>query len=168
MGLHNVGTLRLRGYEIELLTRVQNLSACLPSPCRGLKHLYLTIDPTKNQFLVITFLLKSYPNLQNLWLCFNEEKRMSLNMVCMEEHWHSEEWSAEYVLKYLRMVEIKQFQGSESELEFVKYFLENANMLEYVNIGFSCKEKVIEERTSITEKLLTFARVSPHAQIFLS
>ncbi|PIA44650.1 hypothetical protein AQUCO_01700328v1 [Aquilegia coerulea] len=125
------------------------------------------MDSTKNQLQVMTFLLRSYPKLQSLYISFFEDDgNKSLEMFSMEGNWQYKELSTVDILKHLRTIEMVNLQGTESELDLVRYMLENANILEVMSI--ICVENNVETLARISKKLLTFARVSPNAKIFFS
>ncbi|KAL5712063.1 hypothetical protein ACHQM5_014270 [Ranunculus cassubicifolius] len=168
MGMHNVRKVRLRCYFIQWLTSVLDLPTCLPTSYGCLKSLRLVLDPTKNQLQVVKFLLGSYPNLQKLYLHFYEEDCTVPDMMPMDAYWKSKEFSTVDVLNHLETVEFDNIRGSESELELVSYLLDNASILEWMNITFLDKEITLETRMHICQKLLTLPRVSPRARIFLS
>ncbi|KAL5730416.1 hypothetical protein ACHQM5_003238 [Ranunculus cassubicifolius] len=169
LGMHNVNLLRLRGHFIQFLTRVPDLLACVPTSYCCLKSLWFVLDPTKHQLKVITLLLRSYPNLQKLCVCFYEEDYTIPDLICMDENWLSKDFPSGDVLKHLTTVEFDCIRGSESEVEFVSYLLENAIVLEEMKISFLPREEItLETQMRVCQKLLTVARVSTRARIFLS
>ncbi|KAF5190369.1 hypothetical protein FRX31_020041 [Thalictrum thalictroides] len=121
---------------------------------------------TKNELQVLTLLLRSCPKLQRLHIKFNQDVGRSLDMLSMEGDWQYKELSTVDMLKHLRTIEINNLQGTESELDLVRYMLENANILEALLI--TCVKNNEETHARIIRKLLTFARASPNAKIFLS
>ncbi|KAF9603197.1 hypothetical protein IFM89_034530 [Coptis chinensis] len=131
MGLINVARLRLGVSYIEFLTRVLDFSACRPTSFVCLKHLVLDIKPTETQLQVMAFLLQSYPNLQtlSLWVHY-----AITNSPTMERYCLSKNLSAKGILKHLKTVKIHGFDGTEAELDVVRYFLESADKLENMDI----------------------------------
>ncbi|PIA58177.1 hypothetical protein AQUCO_00500241v1 [Aquilegia coerulea] len=72
MGMRNVVTLSLKGFYIEFLTRDQDVSTSLVTSSDSLKTLKLHMHATKNQLQVVTFLLRSYRNVQSLSIYFSQ------------------------------------------------------------------------------------------------
>ncbi|KAL5703844.1 hypothetical protein ACHQM5_022347 [Ranunculus cassubicifolius] len=169
LGMHNVNLLTLMGHFIQFLTRVPDLLACVPTSYCCLKSLWFGLDRTKHQLKVMTLLLRSYPNLQKLCVSFREEDVTTPDMICMDENWQSKDLPSGDVLKHLTTVRIDDIRGSESEVDFVTYLLENAIILEEMKILFlRRKEITVETQMRVCQKLLTVARVSTRARIFLS
>ncbi|KAL5731069.1 hypothetical protein ACHQM5_003830 [Ranunculus cassubicifolius] len=167
-GIHNVNTLKLRGHFIEVLTRIRDLFVYFGALRCSLKHLELIMDPTKEQLQVITFLLRICSALQSLSICFFEAKDPP-ELPTINDCSQSKELSTGHIPMNLRTVKIQEFQGSESEIGLVQYLLQNASSLEVMSIEYQNETiKHEDNRTRISEKLLTFARVSPYARIFMS
>ncbi|PIA58180.1 hypothetical protein AQUCO_00500244v1 [Aquilegia coerulea] len=165
-GLRNVEKLTLGEFYIENLTRDRDLSTCLATSCYTLKTLELYMYATKNQVQAVTLLLRSYPNLETLNVFFSEEDCTSLNMLNMEEYWQLKVVSMRDPLKHLKTVEIDLFKGSKNELLLLRSLLMSASMLEKMNVKLSRYSRGnVENRTKLSEKLLTFTKVSPHTTI---
>ncbi|PIA53293.1 hypothetical protein AQUCO_00900104v1 [Aquilegia coerulea] len=176
MDLRNVFKLHLGCYFVEFLTMERGLLARLPTSCSNLKHLTLDLYPTKNQVQVITFLLKSYPNLQVLYINIKqqygeeeeeeEEEEYTFNM---DESWKTEELNTDGMLEQLNGVQIESFKGSESEFDLVRFLLGNAGVLQDMNIILS-KENQTDAATSfyIKEKIEMLTRASPIVDVSVS
>ncbi|KAF9605453.1 hypothetical protein IFM89_017472 [Coptis chinensis] len=166
--LRTVKELILGPFFIEFLTRGPDLSAQLPVSCSSVEHLHLEMYPTRNQVHVITLLLRSYPNLQTLRLSV-EREQLNASMFDLEEHCEIQELRDDGILKELKIVEFEYFEGSESELNLVRYLLENANVLEDLNIIFSKQDQIeATHRIDITEKMQTLTRASPYVAVSIT
>ncbi|PIA41545.1 hypothetical protein AQUCO_02200167v1 [Aquilegia coerulea] len=167
-GLQNVSKLRF-GFEhwyIEYLTRVQDIFTSCPTSCGSLKDLTLDISRTKNHVRVITFLLKSYPNLQTLSISVKEIITRYLDVYNMERYLPSQELSAGGVLNHLKTVTINSFGGSKCELDLMRYLLGNATALEEMKIIYSGKLKEdLVKQTVVRDKCSVITKVSPSAVI---
>ncbi|PIA41544.1 hypothetical protein AQUCO_02200166v1 [Aquilegia coerulea] len=117
---------------------------------------------TKDYVCAVKVLLESYPNLQTL--AISVEGRNTTEYV------PSQELSAtDGNLKHLKTVAISSFEGSESELDLVRYILGNANAMEEMNIIYSNEfKKDVAKQTVVRDKCSKFAKVSPSAVIIFS
>lgn len=169
MGLRNVVKLTLKGFFIEFLTMDPDLSTCLDTSCHSLRALQIDIHSTENQVQASISLLRSYPNLQTLRISLSQGDSSSANMLNMKECWLSDGLPTKDILKQLKAVEIDSFQGNENELALVRYLIVSASTLEKMNIKLSvdCR-KNLENRIRISEMLLTYARASTNAAIFVT
>ncbi|KAF9590061.1 hypothetical protein IFM89_030373 [Coptis chinensis] len=82
----------------------------------------------------------------------------------VRRYWLAENISSDGILKNLRKVQIKYFEGSDIELELVKYLLKNASILEKADIFVSLIKQTYEKE-HISMKVHTFARASPCVEI---
>ncbi|KAF5201776.1 Fbd-associated f-box protein [Thalictrum thalictroides] len=164
--LRSVTKLHLGTFYLEFLTREQGLLARLPTSYCSLKHLHLDLYPTKNQVEVITFLLRSYPNLQTLHISIKVQCGYNDYTFNMEEYWKTQELNTDGMLKQLRSVEIESFEGSEFELALVSSLLQNADVMEKMDILLSKKyQNDAASSLSIKEKIKMIASVSPNAAV---
>ncbi|KAF5203977.1 hypothetical protein FRX31_006436, partial [Thalictrum thalictroides] len=60
----------------------------------------------------------------------------------MDEGCRSLELSSEYSLKHLKIVDIESFEGTQKELDLVRFLLENADAIEKLNIVYTSQEMV--------------------------
>ncbi|KAL5712071.1 hypothetical protein ACHQM5_014277 [Ranunculus cassubicifolius] len=173
VGLCNVVKLILRNRFLELLSVDQDLSTCLSSSnISNLKRLDLEFCPTSVHFQVITHLLGSYRNLQNVHICVVdlEERAIFLETDDVEESCKLKELPLGDVLNCLKIVKIVDFKGSQIELELVRYLFKNAKYLEKLDISYikSRAQPNAAEQKRINEVLSTFTRVSPSVSVTLS
>ncbi|PIA62107.1 hypothetical protein AQUCO_00200244v1 [Aquilegia coerulea] len=163
-GLHHVRKLYLGHGYIEYLTRFdQDLSASCPTSCGSLHDLKVHMYCTSNHVRAITFLLKSYPNLLTLSLDFLQPPHMNNNT---EVFLPSQELSTDGILEHLKTVSIHKFEGSECELELVRYLLENANAMEEMNI--ICSLRIADTYRIVRDKCSMFTKGSSLAVISFS
>ncbi|KAF5203216.1 hypothetical protein FRX31_007197, partial [Thalictrum thalictroides] len=80
----------------------------------------------------------------------------------MEDYWQTQEFSSEDIFMQLRTVEIKYFEGSEEELEFVRYLLENAHAMEKMNL------EGVRNPTHVSERIEKFSKASSYATVSIS
>ncbi|KAF5187795.1 hypothetical protein FRX31_022613 [Thalictrum thalictroides] len=118
---------------------------------------------------LVAFLLRSCPNIQELSIKYPWHKTLPLEMACMEKYWKSNEFFAGDLLKHLRTVSIAFFQGSESEVDIVRFLLHNASNLEKMNIFLFDPEEDqnLETRMMICQDLLNIPKVSPQAKVHI-
>ncbi|KAF5176944.1 hypothetical protein FRX31_033470 [Thalictrum thalictroides] len=126
----------------------------IQTPFENLKFLKLGTWFTDGEVPVINRLLRLSPALETLVLengGFWEEKS-SVENICFE-----------YKLSQLKSVKLLKFQGSENEVKFVKFFMNNAVKLENLIIKSpnrsSAKKNVLAEIRNIGKLLLTHPRV---------
>ncbi|KAF5203748.1 F-box protein [Thalictrum thalictroides] len=166
MGLHNVVEMALQGFFIEFLTRVQDSLACLPT-YDSLEHLHLDMYPTKNQVQVIILLLRNFPNLKHLRI--QVQQHMPAVRLNMDEGCRSLELSSEYSLKHLKKVDIESFEGTQKELDLVRFLLENADAIEKLNIVYTSQEMVdFLSQVSVQEKIESFSKASSNVVVSIS
>ncbi|KAL5703142.1 hypothetical protein ACHQM5_028272 [Ranunculus cassubicifolius] len=178
-GLQNVERLGLMRGFIEILANGRNLSACLPPSLSSVKYLRLGMLPTKLHVQMILLLLTIFPNVRTVRvevdyseIEFEEESSLIIsNVTNTEEHLQLKEVSTPepIMVNYLRTVEMENFGGSESELELLRFFLENVKSLETLNVGyrFNLKRDTVLEKTCF-EKISTFTRISPLVSVLTS
>ncbi|PIA30744.1 hypothetical protein AQUCO_05400089v1 [Aquilegia coerulea] len=159
--LQNVVTLTMSCWCIEFLADDRDLLSHLPASCPSLRDLNLTALATKNHVQVITILLRSYPNLCNLRIEFQELFYSSSNKLNMEEYWRSDHLSTNGTLKHLKTVKLTQLRGSDEELNLVKYLLETSDILESMEITFQYHEYVRPQM----KKIAVFTKASPNVKI---
>ncbi|PIA39786.1 hypothetical protein AQUCO_02600330v1 [Aquilegia coerulea] len=77
--------------------------------------------------------------------------------------------STKSILMHLKEVVIRYFEGSESEVDLVRYLLNNAIVMEEIKIGYAKEIKDdAESQRIIAEKILAFNKGSPSAVISFS
>ncbi|PIA39820.1 hypothetical protein AQUCO_02600348v1 [Aquilegia coerulea] len=82
----------------------------------------------------------------------------------MEGYWQSEQFSTVGILNHLKTVKLHWFEGSDTELDLVRYLVENANILEKIYIIYSDTLKLYDAgQASIVEKLMQLNKASPCA-----
>ncbi|XP_077242047.1 uncharacterized protein LOC143882440 [Tasmannia lanceolata] len=125
-GLSNVKVLKLCRCCIQFLSKVPDLLECLPTPLfYNLKYLKLMALFDKDSMKVITFMLHSFPVLEslhihNLGACFVHK-----------DCWEAEKFPIEtYKMDHLMEVQIELFRGSWNEVEFLKFLLNKARLLQ--------------------------------------
>ncbi|PIA60584.1 hypothetical protein AQUCO_00300227v1 [Aquilegia coerulea] len=175
MGLRNMESLELNSSFIEFFSRGQDLVlGSLPSSYCSLKYLCLGMFPASIHVQVIKLLLRSYPHLQTLQICVDRESYLwnlatFKKIIDVEDYWKLKELPAGDKLNSLRVVEVRDFGGSESEIELVRYLLENANLLKKMNISYKDNTQQSNgSQMNKSEMLLTFASVAPNVKILLS
>ncbi|PIA60582.1 hypothetical protein AQUCO_00300225v1 [Aquilegia coerulea] len=177
LGLHNVKTLELDSTFIEFLSRGRDLlPASLPLSCCSLKHLSLgLLFRSSIHIQVIKLLLRSYPHLETLVITVEREEydwhleaSTSMNLTGMEDHSQLKKLAPGDTLDRLRMLEVREFEGSDSEIELVRYLLENANFLEKMNLSKAHNQQSAESQMKESEMMLAFAKVAPRVKISLS
>ncbi|KAL5731823.1 hypothetical protein ACHQM5_004516 [Ranunculus cassubicifolius] len=135
MGMQNVERLILRHRFIEFLPAIQDLSSCTITSCFSMKHLRVDMCPTTSDVQVITFLLGIYPNLQTLAIYVEHE-----DVINLEEDTQAQSLSRGSILKHLKIVGIRDFGGSECEMNLLKYLLEwNTNFCDCCSFWVICK-----------------------------
>ncbi|KAL5716109.1 hypothetical protein ACHQM5_017840 [Ranunculus cassubicifolius] len=170
LGLSNVAKLTLRGWYIEYLSRELDLLARLPTSCSTLKHLVIDFYPTIEQLKVLILLLRGYPCLQTLHIYIEILSMIDLTMLHkilgVVDYVEMRELCTEAVLNQLARVEIEYFEGSEMELDLVRFLLRNATSLEIMNITLSSiSQRRGKTSVSINDTIQMFPRVSPRAII---
>ncbi|KAF9594678.1 hypothetical protein IFM89_034361 [Coptis chinensis] len=97
------------------------------------------------------------------------EDTTDLDVVEVGEFWKPKQLPAGDILNSLKTVDIEDFKGSDGELYLVRFLLDNAKVLENMNICYSkIEKKVVRCKKSVSEMLSTFTRVSPLVTISLS
>ncbi|KAL5728918.1 hypothetical protein ACHQM5_001941 [Ranunculus cassubicifolius] len=168
MGMRNAYKLMLGFDYLTLLHRFQHLCGRDLTPLVNMSRLELHMYPANSQFEVITFLLGICPNLQSLEIILREHKPPE-NVLDQEEDMQSQVLSTEGILKHLKTFEFRDFGGTGSELKLVKYVLENATIMEKVDIVFSLEmEKDLKTQVSIREMIVAYPKISSNAIISFS
>ncbi|KAL5979289.1 hypothetical protein ACLOJK_019187 [Asimina triloba] len=142
-GLLRVGTQ-------EILSGVTDLKMHLPTSFSNLKFLELVFVTSKiDAFEAITLLLKFCPYIETLVI------EMKINDGgCQESEYYPREWK----LNKLKVVEIKQFEGSHIELKLIKLLLKSAMVLE--RMIFTAPKLDLQKLKEISLKLQTYPRAS--------
>ncbi|KAF9606006.1 hypothetical protein IFM89_021332, partial [Coptis chinensis] len=169
--LRNVEKLFLMSGIIEFLSMDQEFLAGVPSSCCSLKHLHVDMFASEKHAQVMILLSRSYPNLQTLSILVENlyDKATISNIANVDECWKPTQLPPEDILNSLKTVDIENFKGSDGELYLVRFLLENAKILEKMNICCSDgKLETVRCQMCITEILPKFTKVSPHVTISIS
>ncbi|KAF9616373.1 hypothetical protein IFM89_029627 [Coptis chinensis] len=156
---------------VQFLSRDREFLASKPSSCCSLKHLHVDMFASEKHAQVITLLSRSYPNLQTLSIIVEDlyEKAAISNMANVEECWKPTQLPSGDILNSLKTVDIEGFKGSDGELCLVRFLLENAKILEKMNICYSDEKlETVRCQMCITEMLPKFTKVSPLVTISIS
>ncbi|KAL5728917.1 hypothetical protein ACHQM5_001941 [Ranunculus cassubicifolius] len=116
-------------------------------------------------------ILMGMRNAYKLMLGFDylTEHKPPENVLDQEEDMQSQVLSTEGILKHLKTFEFRDFGGTGSELKLVKYVLENATIMEKVDIVFSLEmEKDLKTQVSIREMIVAYPKISSNAIISFS
>ncbi|KAF6140320.1 hypothetical protein GIB67_031076 [Kingdonia uniflora] len=148
-GISNATRLLLDEHFIQLLSTVSDLSTSLPTSCPMLKHMKIYIHLANIE--AIAFLLGSYPNLQSLDLFIYHEDAFP-GIIDGNNYSKSNELLPLCMLNHLKTVSIFNFGGSARELKFMKFLLNNANVLEEMVI--STMQWKLENHMEITDMWL--------------
>ncbi|KAF6142686.1 hypothetical protein GIB67_015172 [Kingdonia uniflora] len=151
---------------MESLSAISNLSTHLPPSCPKLKHLYLAIRPTESHVRVMVSLLKSYPCIKLLDICFVPDT--TVNALNREVHWNLKELSTVLcMLNNFEKVDIYTFETNEVVLDMVRVIIGNAHVLKKMTFDSEKKymESGREKWLEIYEKIQTFPRASSCATI---
>ncbi|PIA46853.1 hypothetical protein AQUCO_01500414v1 [Aquilegia coerulea] len=120
-------------------------------------------DEAAKDFLIINRkIVEGLHNVQELGLYDNfiEKEPPCLNINNTEEYLQCKELPSADILNCLRTVKIKDFEGSEGELELLRYLLQNAKHLEMVYII-----PLGAEQIDVVNQLSTSERVAPNVTI---
>ncbi|KAH7546599.1 hypothetical protein FEM48_Zijuj01G0218200 [Ziziphus jujuba var. spinosa] len=175
-GLSHSQTLILTTWCIQVLPTGENLLHQLPIPLQNLKHLKLVVGLVKQELPGISCLLRSCPNLENLtlemqepfnvdWAEFEEDIPDILNF---EEHsyWELQNLPFSCLQNYLKQIKISGFTGRTNEMQMIRFLLENAGVLEKMEIYHSPQQEI--DSTGFQDNLhhlLNLPRASPRAQM---
>lgn len=159
MGMQNITKLALRDFYVECLARDQSLLTSLPITCSSLEELHLDLYPTETQVQVAILLLRSYPNLKHLHLSMKAQET-SVVQLHSGVDWQLLGMYMEEPLTKLKIMNVEGFKGSEVELNFLKFLLENAETLEKGKILFHCQGFDAVSLVSINEKIAVWTKAS--------
>jgi len=101
----------------------------------------------------------SAPNLATLVLC----KTFGEGDLINEFSWVEPHRTPTCLLSNLEKLVVIRFDGVDSELKLLKYFLENGRVLKKVLIG--CSHLTLEEKSNFLETVVQFQKVSKTCQI---
>ncbi|KAF9589167.1 hypothetical protein IFM89_019483, partial [Coptis chinensis] len=88
----------------------------------------------------------------------------------LRKYWETDLLSAEINFRCLKLIEIHYVRGCANELEFLKFLLKNASILEKLTI-FTSKERSHESEillTSFSERLMAYPKASSNAEILFT
>ncbi|KAF9620278.1 hypothetical protein IFM89_011013 [Coptis chinensis] len=129
-------------------------------------------DDTVLDVLVLrtTMILMGLSNVGRLCLGFHfmEGEPAFTNVLTKEEYFQTEELSTQDILRHLKTVRFDSFSGSESEFYITLYLLENAPIMEKMDIFYAYEmRKDLTRQAGISETLMALNKVSSLAEIFL-
>ncbi|KAL5706875.1 hypothetical protein ACHQM5_024985 [Ranunculus cassubicifolius] len=134
----------------------------IKSPFSNLKSLRIQTHYMDAELIFIHFILKHSPHIESLILAGPLVVSSTIQGEQVEDN---KVWS-NYDLPNLKLVEIQGFKGSENEVKLVKFFLENASVLEKLIITIAkCEDpslahKYNQEIMKTGRNILTYSRAS--------
>nr|DAD35985.1 TPA_asm: hypothetical protein HUJ06_006625 [Nelumbo nucifera] len=154
--LFMVEVLKLSDSSIEIISRVHDLFDHLPT-FNNLKRLILTTGYCKIHLMAVTFLFQRSPKLEYLQIKIDH----CLHVYDDQERWESNSLDLLCPLDHLKTVEIKCFEGRDNELELVKFFLKNAEVLKQITVVATPNlSEDLGKQMEISRMLITFPRAS--------
>ncbi|KAK3021420.1 hypothetical protein RJ639_046828 [Escallonia herrerae] len=146
LDLFHCHTLALSSWCIQVLPTGDGLRRQLPLPFRNLKHLMLHVGLVKQELPGISCLLRSFPILESLQLklCtpMNVEWDVFQDMIPnifeleAQSYWESQNSPFHCLQNCLKKVKIYGFVGQNTEMEMVKFLLENGIVLETLDVYY--------------------------------
>ncbi|XP_024018707.1 F-box/LRR-repeat protein At4g14096 [Morus notabilis] len=144
IGLDHCKTLTLTTWCIQVLPTGEDFLEQLPNPLQDLLHLKLILGLGKQELPGIACLIRSCPNLEILTLTVEESIDVDWaefqedipDILDFEEYsyWDLQELPFDCMENSLRQVKITGFTGKSNEIQMVKFLLENAEVLEKMEI----------------------------------
>uniref|UniRef100_A0A1D1XKT2 F-box/FBD/LRR-repeat protein At1g13570 n=1 Tax=Anthurium amnicola TaxID=1678845 RepID=A0A1D1XKT2_9ARAE len=160
--LHHLGsieTLGLCGYALKFLL-IGTVQESLNLTCSHLKTLRLSLnfEDMKGTAAVLR-LLRDCPFLQELEIMTDSNQVTA--MLPIGNYWEMVQYS-DCSFNHLHEVRMISFSAAEPELEFMKYILANATVLETLDLWPA--DEILED-PEVLKEMLTFQRASKHAAI---
>ncbi|KAF9619611.1 hypothetical protein IFM89_007932 [Coptis chinensis] len=131
-----LSTLFLQPIYVEL-ENDPSLFSCIQTPFSNLKWLKIGTLFSDNDIMLIKNLLRHSPQIEYVILGKYEDYEYTNQVELFEE----EDMMSNCKLSHLKLVEIQGFRGYENEVKLVKFFLENATVLEQMFIMVSNSDK---------------------------
>ncbi|KAI3908878.1 hypothetical protein MKW98_029428, partial [Papaver atlanticum] len=157
IGLHNVKELTLSPADfLQVVSEVPNLMECQSPHFHNLRSLTLEMCFTKRCLRTLTWLLKTSPYIEALFLTseeFDEAEDGEVDSLV----------PLPFTLSGLKVIEIREFKGCDIEIEFLELVLTHAVVLEKMDLFFSAGENLLtlsDREKKIRRKLEAIPRVS--------
>lgn len=162
-GMRKVETLQVCDFFVDCLSWDQSFTWAMRNMSFNVKQFSLGMQRTKSHVQVVKVLAGNFPLLQTLYIHMWPEHRYPEDMVVAQEI----EKDDTMMLPHLRQVKIRDFKGSDSEVEFVSYLFSRANILEEMRV-ICHKENDSGDPMAIHDRLKSLARVSQKLTVICS
>ncbi|WMV44449.1 hypothetical protein MTR67_037834 [Solanum verrucosum] len=129
----------------------------IPVTFYKLKCLKLAVAIDESCMEVMMLLLKHSPNLEVLDL-FSDEN------YGWDENWklHDPSESVVCLESHLKLIQLAGFKNEEKEIELLRFFLKNAQVLEKLIVVWECYNDILEE---VSDEVSKFPRASSHVVV---
>nr|DAD39372.1 TPA_asm: hypothetical protein HUJ06_013695 [Nelumbo nucifera] len=159
----------------------------LVAPLNYLKHLTVKTWLEDVELFGLACFLRSSPNLESLFIYIDDPGDLDstdiADLFVLDEgkFWESQPLQFYDLLNSLKKVKIKGFEAQGNEIEFIKFLLKNAMVLEelvistadlnsrYASVimfGHTEQLMLLQEQQKDIQNLLAFPRASPIAKIY--
>ncbi|XXG83417.1 hypothetical protein AAC387_Pa10g1176 [Persea americana] len=159
--LHGIERIALKGRFLQFLC-LGNVPEKLSAPYEHLMYLHIDITLNPKELLATLCLLRSSPNLKKLEVEYWSYGGADDDLSGKEAEFWGEETPFDFSLSHLQTVEITGLTASFN-LEFIRYILSNAPVLETMKI-YTNRRVEIEEVSRILAELFLFRRASAQAK----
>lgn len=157
VNLPHIRRLEVQSYFLKYLA-IGNVPSRLPNPCVDLNYLSIRIDfDDLGENTAALCLLRSCPNLQELEMLARPEEQASVKR--STNFWEDDHWSS--LFAHLILVKVSGISGIKSEMDFVKFLLSNAPVLEQLTVKPACQDG----KWDMMKELLRFRRASIYAEV---
>ncbi|OMO87657.1 F-box/LRR-repeat protein [Corchorus capsularis] len=157
VNLPHIRRLEVQSYFLKYLA-IGNVPSRLPNPCVDLNYLSIRIDfDDLEENIAALCLLRSCPNLQELEMLARPEEQASEER--STNFWEDDHWSS--LFAHLKVVKVSGISGGKSEMDFIKFLLSNAPMLERLTVKPASQDGEWE----LMKELLRFRRASIYAEV---
>eukprot|EP00262_Sarcandra_glabra_P003517 TRINITY_DN14251_c0_g1_i2.p1 TRINITY_DN14251_c0_g1~~TRINITY_DN14251_c0_g1_i2.p1 ORF type:complete len:164 (-),score=30.66 TRINITY_DN14251_c0_g1_i2:11-448(-) len=138
-----------------------NIPERLPDTFDNLEYLFLSLNfQDAKEISTALCMFRSSPYLQEIVIC---DGLMKENAIIPEECFWESQKNLDCVLLRLQIIKMTSMKGETHELEFIKFVLANAPVLQTMKIEIDPKKK--SEELRIFKTLLQFQRASVEAKI---